>query len=294
MSIESFLQYMQYEKNYSSHTVTAYEKDLAQFVFFLQNTYQISDWNEVQSDIIRSWIVSLLKEKNTPRTVNRKLSAVKSFFNFLMKEGEVKTNPARSVSGPKVNKKLPVFVKEKEMDMLLDHVFVVKDFETCRDRLIVEFFYLTGIRRAELIDLKSVDVDLSASQIKVTGKRNKQRIIPFGDELKDHIREYLEFKEREVSVSDDFFFVRKSGEKMYPKQVYLIVKEYLTTVSSLEKRSPHVLRHTFATVMLNHQAGLNHVKEILGHSSLAATEIYTHITFEELKKVYHEAHPREG
>ena len=296
MSIESFLQYMQYEKNYSPHTVFSYTKDLTQFVSFIKDNYPDNDkltWNAIQTDMIRDWFVFLLREKNTPRTVNRKLSAIKSLYNFLLKEGQVKTNPAKGITGPKVSKKLPSFIREKEMDTLLDNVFFVNDFETCRDKLIVEFFYFTGIRRAELIELKPTDVDLSANHIKVTGKRNKQRIVPFGNELREHILEYEKFKKENVCLSDNYFFVRKNGQKMYPKLVYLIVKKYLSVVSSLSKRSPHILRHTFATVMLNHQAGLNQVKEILGHSSLAATEIYTHITFEELKKVYHEAHPRE-
>ncbi len=294
MPIESFLQYVRYEKNYSSHTEVSYCKDLTQFDLFIQDKFAVSDWADIHADMVRAWIVSLIEEKNTPRTINRKLSALKSFYKFLLKEGRVKNNPVKNVSGPKVNKPLPSFVKEKEMDMLLDNVFSGNDFETCRDKLIIELFYLTGIRRAELIELKNADVDLSANQIKVTGKRNKQRYIPFGNELRDHIYEYEKIKHQEVSLSDDYFFVRKNGEKMYPKLVYLLVNKYLTTVSSLSKRSPHILRHTFATTMLNNGAGLNEVKEILGHSSLAATEVYTHITFEELKKVYHEAHPREN
>ncbi|MCL1942372.1 MAG: tyrosine-type recombinase/integrase [Candidatus Azobacteroides sp.] len=293
MYIEPFLQYLRYEKNYSSHTVSSYHKDLSQFDLFVQDKFYVSDWKEVQADMIRSWIVSLMNDGDAPRTVNRKLSALKSFFKFLKKEGEVKTNPVKNIRGPKTNKPLPSFVKEKEMDMLLDDVFIVNDFESCRDHLIIELFYLTGMRRAELIELKTTDVDLSANQLKVTGKRNKQRYIPFGDELNRHICEYEKLKDQEVPGSDNYFFVRKNGKKMYPKLVYLLVNKYLTSVSSLSKRSPHVLRHTFATSMLNHGAGLNEVKELLGHESLAATEIYTHITFEELKKVYHSAHPRE-
>jgi integrase/recombinase XerC len=293
MFAESFLQYIRYEKNYSSHTEISYCKDLTQFDLFVREKFNISNWTDVHPDMVREWSVFLMEDKNTPRTINRKLSALKSYFKFLLKEGLTKTNPVKNISGPKVNKPLPSFVKDKEMDVLLDDVFVVNDFESCRDRLIVEFFYLTGIRRAELIDLKTVDVDLSGNLIKVTGKRNKQRYVPFGNELKEHIREYENIKRREILMSDDYLFVRKSGQKMYPKLVYLLVNRYLTTVSSLSKRSPHILRHTFATTMLNHGAGLNEVKEILGHASLAATEIYTHITFEELKKVYHDAHPRE-
>lgn len=293
MFIESFLHYMQYEKNYSIHTVNAYSKDLTQFVFFVQANHNVLTWKDVNSDMIRSWVVALMSEKNTSKTVNRKLSAVKSLFNFLMKNKQVATNPAKSVIGPKITKQLPVFIKEREMDILLDDVFLINDFESCRDKLIIEFFYLTGIRRAELIELRPIDIDLSGKLIKVTGKRNKQRFIPFGEELKQHILDYEKIKKQELPCSADYFFVKKNGEKMYPKLVYLIVKKYLTMVSSLQKKSPHILRHTFATVMLNNHAGLNDVKEILGHSSLAATEVYTHITFEELKKVYQEAHPRE-
>ena len=293
MSIESFLQYLRYEKNYSAHTELSYCLDITQFDEFLQKTIDISDWKDVHSDMIRAWVIALMKEGNTPRTINRKLSALKSFYKFLIKEGNATVNPAKNITGPKANKSLPLFVKEKEMDVLLDDVFIVNDFESCRDRLIVELFYLTGIRRAELIELKPADVDLSANQIKVTGKRNKQRYIPFGKEVSERIREYERRKQEEVPTSDNYFFVRKNGKKMYPKGVYLLVNKYLTTVSTLSKRSPHVLRHSFATTMLNHGAGLNDVKEILGHANLSATEIYTHITFEELKKVYHEAHPRE-
>ena len=293
MSIESFLQYLRYERNYSAHTEFSYSKDLTQFDSFVREKFDVSNWKDVHSDMIRAWMVALMREGNTSRTINRKLSALKSFYKFLIKEGNATANPAKNITGPKTNKPLPLFVKEKEMDMLLDNVFIVNDFESCRDRLIVELFYLTGIRRAELIELKMSDVDLSANQIKVTGKRNKQRYIPFGIEMNEHICEYEKRKREEVPISDNYFFVRKNGEKMYPKSVYLIVNKYLTTVSSLSKRSPHVLRHSFATVMLNHGAGLNEVKEILGHANLSATEIYTHITFEELKKVYHEAHPRE-
>ena len=293
MFIESFLQYLRYEKNYSPHTEFSYCKDLTQFDVFIQTTFGLSDWKDVHSDMIRAWVVALMKEGNTPRTINRKLSALKSFFKYLIKEGNATVNPAKNITGPKVNKSLPLFVKEKEMDLLLDDVFIVNDFESCRDRLIVELFYLTGIRRAELIELRTPDVDLSAKQLKVTGKRNKQRYIPFGEEMNERIHEYERLKKEEIPVSDDYFFVLKNGKKMYPKSVYLLVNKYLTTVSTLSKRSPHVLRHSFATSMLNHGAGLNEVKEILGHANLSATEIYTHITFEELKKVYHEAHPRE-
>jgi integrase/recombinase XerC len=284
---------MQYEKNYSSHTILSYTKDLTQFILFIESKYQLTAWEAVQPHMIRAWIVALMKEKHVPKTISRKLSAIKSYYRFLTKKNLATKNPAKNINGPKLTKKLPAFVREKEMDLLLDNVLGSTDFATCRDRLIIEFFYLTGIRRAELIGLKTVDIDLWGNLIKVTGKRNKQRYIPFGDELKTHILLYEQFKKQKELGETEYFFVRENGEMMYPKQVYLIVNKNLTAVSSLSKRSPHVLRHTFATAMLNNHAGLMEVKELLGHSSLAATEVYTHITFEELKKVYHEAHPRE-
>ena len=292
MLIDSFLDYLRYERNYSGYTVEAYAKDLCQFEDFVkENKEGIFIPEEIDADIVRSWIISLLDAKMSPVSVNRKLSSLKSFFKFLMKQGLVSANPLRFVTGPKTKKPLPYFVKEKDMEQLLDGDEFDEDFEGIRDRLILEMLYDTGMRRSELIGLQDADVDFEASQIKVTGKRNKQRLIPFAERLKNLMLAYLEARNREVGACGGWFFVKKNGEQMYVNMLYTIVKKKLSDIPTLAKCSPHVLRHSFATSMLNNGAELNAVKELLGHSSLSSTSIYTHTTFEELKKVYH-AHPR--
>ena len=225
-------------------------------------------------------------------SVNRKLSALRSFYKYLLKRGEVTKDPLRKITGPKKKKPLPVFIKESDMDRLLDETDFGDGFVGCRDRLIVGTFYATGVRLSELIGLNDSDVDFSSSQLKVTGKRNKQRLIPFGDELKQTMLEYVNIRNEQTPRMTDAFFVKENGERLYKELVYSIVKRNLSKVVTQKKRSPHVLRHTFATTMLNHEAELRTIKELLGHSSLATTEIYTHTTFEELKKVYKQAHPR--
>ena len=292
MLIGSFTDYLRYERNYSDYTVQAYEKDLLQFEAFVkQNKEDKFIPEEVDTDIVRAWIVSLLDEKMSPVSVNRKLSSLKSFFKFLMKQGLVSVNPLRFITGPKTKKPLPYFVKEKEMEQLLDGDGFDEDFEGVRDRLVLEMLYDTGIRRSELIGLREVDVDYDALQVKVTGKRNKQRLIPFAERLKNLMLAYTEVRNREVGAGSEWFFVRKNGEQLSVSILYTLVKKKLSDIPTLAKCSPHVLRHSFATSMLNNGAELNAVKELLGHSSLASTSIYTHTTFEELKKVYH-AHPR--
>ena len=238
------------------------------------------------------WIVSLMDKGYASTSVNRKLSSLRSFYKFLLKKKVVLVDPLRKITGPKNKKPLPSFLKENEMNRLLDDTDFGEGFEGCRDHLIIEMFYATGIRLSELIGLDDKDVDFSASLLKVTGKRNKQRLIPFGDELKEGMLEYVNVRNEQVLESGGAFFVRKNGERLYKNLVYNLVKRNLSKVVTLKKRSPHVLRHTFATTMLNNEAELGAVKELLGHSSLATTEIYTHTTFEELKKVYKQAHPR--
>ena len=268
--IDSFLDYLRYERNYSEYTINAYFKDLQQFEDFVKEKKEgIFVPEEVDTDIVRNWIISLLDNKISPVSVNRKLSSLKSFFKFLMKQGFVSVNPLRFVTGPKTKKPLPTFVKEKDMEELLDGDGFDEDFEGVRDRLILEMLYDTGVRRSELVGLQDVDIDYDAMLIKVTGKRNN----------------------REVGAGSGWFFVRKNGEQLSTGILYTIVKKKLSDIPTLVKCSPHVLRHSFATSMLNNGAELNAVKELLGHSSLASTSIYTHTTFEELKKVYH-AHPR--
>ena len=292
MLIDSFLDYLRYERNYSNYTIEAYSKDLRQFEEYVKlNKESIFVPGDVDADLVRSWIVSLMDEKISPVSVNRKLSSLKSFFKFLMKQGSISVNPLRLITGPKTKKPLPYFVRDKEMELLLDGDGFDEDFEGVRDRLILEMLYDTGIRRSELIGIQDSDVDFGAMQIRVTGKRNKQRLIPFAEGLKNLIQAYTEVRNREVGSESGWFFVRKNGEQLSAGIVYTIVKKKLSEIPTLAKRSPHVLRHSFATSMLNNGAELNAVKELLGHSSLASTRVYTHTTFEELKKVYH-AHPR--
>ena len=262
MLIDDFLNYLRYERNYSNYTIGAYSKDLDQF-----------------------------QRKLSPVSVNRKLSSLKSFFKFLMKRGIVSANPLRLVSGPKTKKPLPYFIKDSELEALLDGDGFDEDFEGVRNRLVIEMLYDTGMRRSELIGIRNVDVDYEAMQVKVTGKRNKQRLIPFAEGLKNLMLAYTEVRDREVEAAGEWFFVRKNGNQLSTGIVYNIVKKQLSEIPMLAKRSPHVLRHSFATSMLNNGAELNAVKDLLGHSSLASTSVYTHTTFEELKKVYH-AHPR--
>ncbi|EOS13174.1 MULTISPECIES: tyrosine recombinase XerC [Parabacteroides] len=292
MLVDSFLDYLRYERNYSNYTIEAYSKDLRQFEEYVKlNKESVFVPGDVDADLVRSWIVSLMDEKISPVSVNRKLSSLKSFFKFLMKQGSISVNPLRLITGPKTKKPLPYFVRDKEMELLLDGDGFDEDFEGVRDRLILEMLYDTGIRRSELIGIQDSDVDFGAMQIRVTGKRNKQRLIPFAEGLKNLIQAYTEVRNREVGSESGWFFVRKNGEQLSAGIVYTIVKKKLSEIPTLAKRSPHVLRHSFATSMLNNGAELNAVKELLGHSSLASTSVYTHTTFEELKKVYH-AHPR--
>ena len=289
------MQYLRYERNYSSHTVLSYQNDLKQFESFILRQEGNFDPLTIEVSWIRSWMVCLMQEGYSPLSVNRKLSSLKSFYKYLQKKELLQVNPARKVSGPKVNKSLPNFVKEVDMDHLLDKQKFSDDFEGVRDNMILEMFYLTGMRCAELLGLKNKDIDIAAHQLKVTGKRNKQRIIPIAQHLEEKINVYINVRAQEVAgagLAENAFFVKKNGEPLSDSLVYQIVKRNLSSVAGLSKRSPHVLRHTFATSMLNNGADLNAVKELLGHASLSSTEIYTHTTFEELKKVYHQAHPR--
>jgi integrase/recombinase XerC len=290
--IDSFVDYLRYERNYSAYTVSSYAKDLEQFEAFVEEKEEGSfEPDVVDSDLVRNWIVSLLDNKISPASVNRKLSSLKSFFKFLVKQGIVSANPLQQVSGPKAPKPLPYFIRENELNLLLDGDGFEADFEGVRNRLILEMLYDTGIRRSELVGIKKTDIDYDASLLKVTGKWNKQRLIPFAQRLKERMLEYTAIRNHEIGTEGDWFFVRKNGEPLSTGMVYIIVKKSLSEISTLSKRSPHVLRHSFATSMLNNGAELNAVKELLGHSSLASTGVYTHTTFEELKKVYH-AHPR--
>ena len=291
MHIESYIEYLQLEKNYSSHTIQAYKKDLVQFNSFLEDESVVSVF-DVNYSLIRSWVTSLLENGDTHRTVNRKMSAIKSYFKFLLKIGRISINPADSFKSLKVAKKIQVPFSTEEVLKLLDSSYDTDDFEQSRDFLIIELFYATGIRREELINLKVPDVDLISNQIKVTGKRNKQRIIPLVSSIKDHVEKYLSLRDQFVEKTTDEFFITSKGIKVYPSLVYRVIKSYFSKVSLKVKISPHVLRHTFATHLLDHGADLNAVKELLGHTSLSSTQIYTHSSMATLKGVYGDAHPR--
>ena len=292
MLIDSFLEYLRLERNYSERTIVSYETDLREFEEYFQEVDAGLDFKKIDADIVRRWMVHLMDEGRAATSVNRKLSTLRSFYRFLLRRKEVVINPMLKVVGPKKKKPLPFFVREKDMDRLLDESLFEEGFEGCRDRLILEMFYATGMRLSELIGLDDADVDLSARLIKVTGKRNKQRLIPFGDEMEEDLLIYIKVRNETLPEGTKAFFVRKNGMRMYPLQVYRLVRKSLSKVVTLKKRSPHVLRHTFATAMLNGKAEMRAVKELLGHESLVTTEVYTHTTFEELKKVYELAHPR--
>ncbi len=290
--IQKYLSYLRYEKNYSLHTEISYSKDLSQFEEYLGQSFEGVALIDADADIVRQWMASLVESGMTARSVNRKLSSLKSFYRYLLRIGLIKSSPMKRVVGPKAKKPLPSFANDSDLEIILDLELGEDEFSAIRNRTILEVFYVTGMRRAELINLKLEDVDLSANLMKVTGKRNKQRLIPFADELKAVLESYLVYRNQLEILNCDNFFVKENGEAMYPMLIYRIVKMYLDSITTLDKASPHVLRHSFATNMLNNGAEINAVKELLGHSSLASTEVYTHTSFEELKKIYKKAHPR--
>jgi integrase/recombinase XerC len=290
--IEDFIQYLRYEKNYSTHTVVAYKCDLSQFLEYVEHQFGMTAPTEIDSDMLRSWMVNLLEGGMTARSVNRKISSLKTFWHYLKRSGMVSVNPFKKVVPPKTSKPLPVFLREAEMDELLDNGVWDEDFPQIRDRLIIDLFYSTGMRLSELIGLTDGALNLESCTLKVTGKRDKQRLIPFGMGLKNSIKQYLKIRNELIDHNCDRLLVRSDGNPLYPQMVYRMVHQKLAGVGTLTKNSPHVLRHTFATTLLNRGAELNAVKELLGHSSLSATEVYTHTTFAELKKVYKQAHPR--
>lgn len=290
--IAKYLRYLRFEKNYSSNTEISYSIDLNQFVTFLGLDYPELDLLHVEGDVVRAWIVKLMEDEVSPRTVNRKLSSLKSFYRYLLRVGDIAHDPMRKVVGPKVRKPIPSFVNDIDMTEVLDDNHFDDTFESSRNKVILELFYMTGIRRAELIALKDLDVDLIGMTVKVTGKRSKQRIVPISERMRILLSDYLEIRNANVKNLSGFLFVRNNGEPLYPMLVYRIVTSSLKWISTLSKASPHVLRHSFATGMLNNGADINAVKDLLGHSSLASTEVYTHTSFEELKKVYNKAHPR--
>ena len=290
---ESFLQYLQIEKRYSPHTVRSYLNDLDQFYSFLLSQDLPDDPAAVTSHDIRAWIVSMLDKNYSTVSVHRKISCLRVFFRYLRKEGIVKSDPLEKVVLPKRKKTLPFFVEEEALHILLDNYSFGEGFAGIRDHTIIEMLYLTGMRRSELIGLRNVDIDMMEGSVKVTGKRNKQRIIPLVKPFIQRLEKYIKIKNEFITTGKkEWFFITDKGNKLYDKYVYNTVNNYLAMVTTIEKKSPHILRHTFATHMLNRGADLNSIKELLGHANLSATQIYTHNTFEKLKKVYKQAHPR--
>jgi integrase/recombinase XerC len=296
---EKYIDYLQYEKRYSTHTVLAYHSDLDDFSGFLSMQYNISDLLQADHTLIRSWLISLIDRKISKRSVNRKLSSIKSFYRYCQRQGLLTSNPMLKVVAPRTSKQLPVFLTHDNLENLLQKVVFVDSFEGTRDKMILTLFYATGIRRAELVEISLSDLDLNSGTLKVTGKRNKERLVPLGEQVIIQMKEYL--YERNLFLSKNktgtennctSLFVTSKGLPAYPKLIYNIVHENLSEVASNNKLSPHVLRHTFATHMLDDGADLNAIKEILGHSSLAATQVYTHNTIEKLKTIYKQAHPR--
>jgi integrase/recombinase XerC len=287
--IQLFNNYIQFEKRYSKHTVISYMNDICQFQQYIQTTFEETKLEKANHQMIRSWLASLMEEKNSARSVNRKISSLKSFYKFLLKNNIILQLPTAKIVSPKTSKKLPVFIDKNNLNELLDTEIFDDEKDAKRNKLIIELFYFTGIRLSELINLKRKNIDANQNTIKVLGKRNKERIIPITSNFSHQIVNYLQETSHTTS---EYLFFNANNKKLNEKFVYRLVNSYLSKVSSVSKKSPHVLRHTFATQMLNNGADLNAIKEILGHASLSATEIYTHNTFEKLKNIHQLAHPR--
>lgn len=294
MFIDSFIRHLKNERNYSLHTLRAYAGDLRAFEEFLRETDSALSVVDANVDLMRSWVATLMDNGCAASSVCRKLSSLRSFYAFMRVEGEVACNPAQSIVGPKCRKALPSFIKEEEINRLIDETSFGEGFIACRDRVMIVCFYETGVRLSELVSLDVESVDMQQKQLKVLGKRNKERIIPFAGELHGELENYMAERARVTDAAERALFVTASGVRVNQQQVYRVVRKRLSAVTGVKKKSPHVLRHTFATAMLNNDAELMAVKELLGHERLATTEMYTHLTFEELKRFYDKAHPRAG
>lgn len=292
LNVDKFLDYLSSELNRSQQTVESYRDDLKHFEMFAKDLSDSFSWETVDSDMVRDWMESMMDKGNSAATVSRRLSALKTFYRFALARHYVESDPVYSIKGPKKEKPLPQFVKESEMDELLDRQAWGDDYNNVRARTIIILFYETGMRLSELVNLDDKDVNFVTSEIKITGKGNKQRIVPFGDELKNTLLEFRRLRDASVEVKTPALVVSEKGTRMSPSKVQNIVRSNLSRVCSLKKKSPHVLRHSFATAMLNHHVGIENLKKLLGHASISTTEIYTHTTFEQLKRVYNEAHPR--
>lgn len=286
-----FLRYLEYEKRYSKNTVVSYDVDLSQFILFVESTQGEFDAVKITDRVVRSWIAELSKEQLSSRSINRKLTALKAFFKYLKRLEIIEKSPVETLSRLKQSKELPVFMSQESMENLFSNIQFDEGLSGKRDRVILGLFYATGIRLSELVNIKKCDIDFYNSTIKVLGKRNKERIIPIYTGILTEIKQYISIQE-EQGLKNDFLFLTEKGEKVYNKFVYRVVNKYLEQITTVNKKSPHVLRHSFATHLLNNGADLNAVKELLGHANLAATQIYTHNTFEKIKNVYKQAHPR--
>ncbi len=291
MSVSQFISYLQTEKRSSAHTILAYQKDIETFHEFLNEQFEVSPAGEVTTEMIRSWVAGLMDQKLSTASINRKISALKAYYKFLMKSGLIHSNPALNIHNLRKAKPLPVYVDQEKMDTLLYNLVPGDRFADVRDRMVILLLYATGMRLGELIALKVSDIDFSGLRLKVTGKRNKERIIPFSKEMANEIKTYLQFRDKTFAHAAKELIVTNRGKRAYPRMIYRIVHRALTGYVT-DRRSPHVLRHTFATHLLNKGASLNAIKELLGHADLSATQIYTHTSIEQLKSIYSHAHPR--
>jgi integrase/recombinase XerC len=291
MNIKDFLQHISIGKHYSQHTVTAYKNDLNSFFDFVRETFEISDVKQINRDIIRSWIVELIEAGKSNATINRKLSTLKSYFNFLLKKGMIKSNPVKNINSLKTPSRLPAFITKQKMELFYAQTGKSDNFSSLRDFLVIDLLYTTGMRLTEIINLRINNINLNENTLKVLGKRNKERIIPFSEREKEYIIRYKDMRKAAFETDNPYLIVTDKGNKTYPKFIYRIVEKNLSGLTQ-SKKSPHILRHTFATHMLNEGADLNTIKEILGHANLSATQVYTHNTIEQLKSIYNHAHPR--
>lgn len=294
--IGEFLNYLRLERAYSPHTVSSYEGDLLEFGAYLMQTENVLELKDADADLVRNWAMHLMASGKKATSVNRKLSSLRTFYKYLLKKGVIEVSPMQNVCGPKKSKPLPQFVREDDMERMLCSTGQGVAWQEAREHVILQLFYETGIRLSELVGLNDSDIDFGRMAIKVTGKRNKQRIVPIGQGLADSLKGYMEMRDENMlpvcSELQSPLFVTDKGARVYPHWVYRLVRKNLSQVVTLKKKSPHVLRHTFATAMLNNEAELGAVKELMGHASVSTTQIYTHTTFEELKKAYSKAHPR--
>lgn len=290
--ISSFIAYIQFEKRYSPHTIRAYEDDLGQFFQFLEDQFGSLAIEEVNHSLVRSWLASLKDAGLTAKSINRKISSLKSFYKHLIRIGRVQQNPMGKVVAPKTSRRLPAYLEKKQVETLFREVEFSNDFEGVTQRLVLELLYQTGMRLSELIHLRTDQLDLGQCSLKVLGKGNKERILPIGESLRQSLQTYLQLKTELPEADTTVVLVNAKGKRLYPKYVYRLVKSQLSKVTTLDKRSPHILRHSFATHLMNNGADLNAVKELLGHSSLAATQVYTHNTIEKLKDIHRQAHPK--